>query len=258
MKRQRLILVICIIVIFAATFVLAVSEESKINCESDKDCACGVWKSNGNCAVGNKDFIDASPSKQCPDYCSGFTGVFLTKCVNKKCSIVDPSRSLCSEKEDCKVLLNKCVCEYECVRTDENYIERVCNKYECPPEVSKNINISCGCDNEVCVENQLYNSEENKTQNKTFQLSNGRKAEIKIMPETASEKAIERLGELNFTVQLKEVGKDKVVYELKAEKEGKVFGLFRAKGKIQALVNAETGEVVKIKKPWWAFLASGI
>ena len=43
-----------------------------------------------------------------------------------------------------------------------------------------------------------------------------------------------------------------------AEKEGKIFGLFRAKGKVMVLVNAETGEIEKLKRPWWAFLASGI
>ena len=92
----------------------------------------------------------------------------------------------------------------------------------------------------------------------TFNLSNGRKAEIKIMPETASARAIERLGELNFTIQLKEVGKDNVAYELTTEKEWKMLGLFKVKGKISVEVDAETGDVIEVHKPWWAFLASGI
>jgi len=91
-----------------------------------------------------------------------------------------------------------------------------------------------------------------------FNLSNGRNAEIKIMPETASARAIERLGELGFNVSLKEVGNDKVAYELTAEKEGKMFGLFKVKGKVSVEVDAESGEVIKVKKPWWAFMASGI
>ena len=81
------------------------------------------------------------------------------------------------------------------------------------------------------------------------------------MPSVASETAIQKLGELGFNITLKEVGNGddaKLIYELEAEKEGKIFGLFRAKGKVQALINAETGEVEKINKPWWAFLASGI
>ncbi|VVB77953.1 Uncharacterised protein [uncultured archaeon] len=89
-------------------------------------------------------------------------------------------------------------------------------------------------------------------------LSNGKKAEIKIMPETASQKAIQRLGELGFNITLKEVGngnETRVVYELTAEKEGKMLGLFKIKGKVSSEVDAETGEVILVKKPWWAFLA---
>ncbi len=89
-------------------------------------------------------------------------------------------------------------------------------------------------------------------------LSNGRQAEIKIMPETASEKAIERLGQLNFTVELKEVGNNQTAYKLKAEREGKIFGLFRVMADVYVEVDAESGEVLRTRKPWWAFLASGI
>ena len=81
------------------------------------------------------------------------------------------------------------------------------------------------------------------------------------MPETASEKAIERLGELGFNITLKEVGQGenaKAVYNVEAEKQGKMLGLFKIKGRVSAEVDAETGEIIKIKKPWWAFLASGI
>jgi hypothetical protein len=105
------------------------------------------------------------------------------------------------------------------------------------------------------LEIEVENNESNETTVKA-KLSNGTRQNIKVMPETASLRARERLGELGFNITLKEVGKE-LVYEVDAEKEGKVFGLFRAKGKVQALVNAETGEV-SVKKPWWAFTASGI
>jgi hypothetical protein len=92
-------------------------------------------------------------------------------------------------------------------------------------------------------------------------LSNGRNSEIKIMPETASKNAIERLGELNFTVELKEVGKGddaKSIYELTGEKNGRFLGIFKIQARVQAQVDAETGEVISVKKPWWSFLATGI
>ncbi len=99
---------------------------------------------------------------------------------------------------------------------------------------------------------------ENNTCKKT--LSNGKAAEIKIMPETASENAIARLGDLGFNIQLKEVGTgsdSKAVYELTGNKQGKFLGIFRITAKVQAQVDAGTGEV-KVIKPWWAILTTGI
>lgn len=96
-------------------------------------------------------------------------------------------------------------------------------------------------------------------------LSNGKNAEIKVMPDTASERAIERLGmkvcseENNCQIELKEVGQGEQVraaYEVQAQKQARFLGLFKTKMQVQAQVDAETGEVIQSKKPWWAFLAS--
>lgn len=96
-------------------------------------------------------------------------------------------------------------------------------------------------------------------------LSNGKNAEVKIMPDTASEKALEQLRvrvcseENDCQIELKEVGtgeSTKAVYELKLQKQAKFLGLFKTKMQVQAQVDAENGEVIQTKKPWWAFLAS--
>ncbi len=96
-------------------------------------------------------------------------------------------------------------------------------------------------------------------------LSNGRNAEIKIMPETASETAIARLRlrvcneSNNCSIELKEVGsgnKTRAAYEVRAKKQSRVFGLFKKRMQVSSQVDAETGEVINSKKPWWAFLAS--
>jgi hypothetical protein len=126
---------------------------------------------------------------------------------------------------------------FECI-TDED-----CPQVDCLPEEDC-IGSVISCIGGKCIED----------------LSNGRKAEVKIMPETASQKAIERLGELNFTVELKEVGKGttvKPVYELTGNKQGKFLGIFKIMAKVKAQVDAGTGDT-KIIRPWWSFLASGI
>ncbi|MFA6072606.1 MAG: DUF333 domain-containing protein [Candidatus Woesearchaeota archaeon] len=57
--------------------------EALTTCVVDSDCSCGTSMDSGNCAVGNKKYIDES--KQCPDFCSGFTGNIETKCIDNKC-----------------------------------------------------------------------------------------------------------------------------------------------------------------------------
>jgi len=110
----------------------------------------------------------------------------------------------------------------------------------------------------------VMTQERDQVQNKTrlkVQLSNGVNAEVKVMPNTASETALAKLGakcEGNCTIELKEVGAGnqiKAVYEIKTQKQAKILGLFKAQMQVQAQVDAETGEVVQAKKPWWAFLA---
>lgn len=94
------------------------------------------------------------------------------------------------------------------------------------------------------------------------QLSNGRWALVKYMPDKASEKALARLGtkceETGCTLELKETGKGnstKLVYSLGTEKNVKLLGIFKKKMLVSVEVDAESGEVSGVQKPRWAFLA---
>ncbi len=110
----------------------------------------------------------------------------------------------------------------------------------------------------------MSDTSEGSTMMKTT-LSSGRDAEIKVMPDTASETALGKLKlkncveEEGCTIELKEVGKGdktKAAYEVKTQRQSKVLGLFKAQMQVEAQVNAENGELIRTKKPWWAFLAS--
>lgn len=104
----------------------------------------------------------------------------------------------------------------------------------------------------------------NLTQNRSrihVTMSNKKKAEIKIMPNTAAKRALERLRLKNCnqssgcTIELKEVGKGnltKMTYEMRRETRAKVLGLFKTKVNVEAEIDAETGEIIRTKKPWWA------
>jgi len=87
---------------------------------------------------------------------------------------------------------------------------------------------------------------------------------VKIMPSTASATAIARLGIKNCnisegcTIVLKETGngnETKATYEVKAKKEAKLFGFIKTKMQVSAQVDAETGNVISTKKPWWRIFA---
>ncbi|MDD5194039.1 MAG: hypothetical protein PHF67_05675 [Candidatus Nanoarchaeia archaeon] len=162
-----------------------VGSEEAVNdydyCDYDSDCACGTNVQTGNCFRGNKKYVDEKA--QCPDFCSGISGDFITICRNHTCA------------------------------------------YEKNFPGSENVN------------------------------------KVKILPETASERARERLGELGFNITLKEVpvgngNETKYIYEAKAKREFKVLGFMKVKGDVSAEIDGETGEVTKVHKPWWSFIAS--
>ncbi|HEA46200.1 MAG TPA: hypothetical protein ENH99_00265 [Candidatus Pacearchaeota archaeon] len=91
-------------------------------------------------------------------------------------------------------------------------------------------------------------------------LSNGRRAKIKIMPDQLVEIALERLKALNFTMELVEIeykNRVRAVYNVEANKTGRFLGIFKLKLRLEGQIDPETGEFIRINKPWWAFLVAG-
>jgi len=104
-----------------------------------------------------------------------------------------------------------------------------------------------------------FSSDRDSSGNLRAQLSNGRYASIRILPETASATAQARINAScernNCTLELKEVGSKnntKLVYEVETKKDARFFGIFKTKATVKVQVDAETGEVIAINKPWWA------
>lgn len=93
-------------------------------------------------------------------------------------------------------------------------------------------------------------------------LSNGRFADVKIMPDRAAAVALEKLRakceERNCSIELKEVGvgnNTRAAWVVETDKESRVFLIFKKRMIAKAEIDSETGEILRIKKPWWAFLA---
>ncbi|MDO8563842.1 MAG: hypothetical protein Q7R87_02450 [Nanoarchaeota archaeon] len=90
-------------------------------------------------------------------------------------------------------------------------------------------------------------------------LKDGKHKDIKILPDRASEiaKARMRAKYGNDSLEIREImhkNVPKVVYHLEGNSSGKFLGVFKSNMNVQTEVDAETGEVVLVKKPWWAFM----
>lgn len=78
--------------------------------------------------------------------------------------------------------------------------------------------------------------------------------QIKSFPEEAvSSSKIETL----INIELIEEN-EKLVYHIFGTSKGKFLFIFPVTLEIKTIISAETGEVIDIDKPWWAFLASEI
>lgn len=103
-------------------------------------------------------------------------------------------------------------------------------------------------------------------------FSNGSNADMKIMPDVASARALEALRlhvcsmDNNCTITLKDLGKDdselgdseRLRYELRAEKRFKMFRIFERRAEVRAEIDADSGEIVDTDRPWWVAFSSEI
>ncbi|MEM3091318.1 MAG: hypothetical protein QXX55_01280 [Candidatus Pacearchaeota archaeon] len=90
-----------------------------------------------------------------------------------------------------------------------------------------------------------------------------KETEIKIMPDEAfiialNRSRIEKCSEENnCTIKIKEKIHNnipRVVYNIELDKPGKFLGVFKLEMKVRTEIDPETGEVIVLNKPWWAFL----
>ena len=144
----------------------------------------------------------------------------------------------------------------------------------CRTENGKEITITAGRSgktititiNKTKVDTELEVQQETDDRNITKIKIKTKDGKVKaiIMPDKAAERAIERLKlkfcneENNCTMELKEVDEGqrvRIAYELNKEGKARLFWVIPMKMKVAAQIDAENGEVILVKKPWWVFLA---
>jgi len=77
---------------------------------------------------------------------------------------------------------------------------------------------------------------------------------ITVLPEEAIQKAEERARFHKIRgVEIDTEG-NTTVYRIRGVRVGKLLGLFRVNVPVETGVDTESARVVKVKRPWWAFL----
>lgn len=74
---------------------------------------------------------------------------------------------------------------------------------------------------------------------------------VRVMPDEVVQKLRIRVRNIQL------VERERPVYIIECEKEGRLLGIFPIRISVTTEVDAETGAVIKEKKPWWAFLVFG-
>lgn len=74
-----------------------------------------------------------------------------------------------------------------------------------------------------------------------------------IMPDEVQARIQERINARinNTEIELREDGN----YYVQTQKQSRLFLLFPVREKIQLEINAENGEILRVRNPWWGFLA---
>lgn len=84
-----------------------------------------------------------------------------------------------------------------------------------------------------------------------METSRGNKT-IKVMPDAASDVAVNQLKLKNYEIELKDTGKP--VYEVRGTQEARIFGFIKTTMEVSSQIDAESGNVISTKRPWWSFL----
>jgi hypothetical protein len=278
-KLKKELILLSAVLIFILALAIVYAENRSGNCSGNGGCngSCG-----GGCGCGCGD-----DEKDDEEICEGLD---QTECVSKlECEYDD-------EDLECELKDN----ETEDNETDDDDDTDDRNRHtflpwqkiteqECPEECSchgavmscetetgKIMTITAGNSGNVItievnrvkvnISLELTQEGDNETNRSKFHVrsSNGRTSEIKIMPDVAAERALERLRlkvcneTNNCTIELKDVGnqnQEMLSYELQVQRHVRVLGIFQAKVQERAEIDAEDG-TVKTHRPWWMFLAT--
>lgn len=206
------------------------------DCETQKqeqECEwqCGAWS----------DCVNSTKTRTCtnPNNCTKEKPKESEACENQKSN---EKQRLKFENKTGEACLDDCTCQGVVMR--------------CDLETGREMTVYSSSGNTI-VQIKGINMTTNVTLYKENEkikgdFSGDRTKEI-ILPDKVEEKIKEEIKSTpeNLEVELTNEG----FYEVQGKKKAKLFFLFSVSEKINAELNAETGQIININSPWWGFLS---
>jgi len=213
---------------------------------SEAKCCEGLTKINYSFNEGNTCITPTCPCYICTKCGDGHCGIGENKCnCSQDCQTEGSITSKCATV----LIPASCSCS-EGIVSCPFIIER--------EEEAISISIEGSTDNGTVLNtksSKVKTSEKLIVQNSKLymEINKEKKSEIKVLPEEASSKAVEATGaEQTNEMELKQE-QEKPVYSVRVTKRVRLFSFIPLAMNIETKVDAETGDVFSIKKPWWSF-----
>jgi len=269
------VLISIIFLLLLISFVLAVSITSKAT-EDLNDSSNGNQEQTQTQNEGNDSEIQTQNQEN--DEEDNETGIEDEECEKWKCTQWSAClnrmktrncvqvNNLCSEEQEKPKISKRCEAKERIKlhsRITECPEECTCSgsTIKCVLQNGREMTIFAGKSGNVIIQIEGINMSTNVTlyrgENGTLHgiFKNNKTKEIKMLPDQVRERIRERLRtELqNENITLNEDGS----YNYQAKERARLFFIIPVRVRVAAEINPETGEVIRLRKAWWAFLAKG-
>ncbi len=196
------------------------------------------WRESGSCSareslVMDEEFGNMGRSPVSDSYCEGEKPI--NSCEN----------GACTNKFVSTLTTPETTSETETTTSDTQTVPSTTTESSTtPPETTS----------DITTPNQTnYTSPSNIKVSITPNAINYSLPKISIEQAVSNAEYIEEIEEVILNVV-----NEKLVYSVFGIREGRLFAIIPVSTKIEQNIDANSGEIVSTKKPWWSFLASGI
>lgn len=221
----------------------------KRTCTDSNNCGTEANKPSEkqNCSASN---VPCTENWQCEDW---------TSCINGQ------KTRTCKDTNNCGTTINKPTLIKNCIQANETQEET--EEKDKKKEESEEKQIDMYIQNEKIIIEKTsegmsiikMDDKDVKTSlkiikdsSKIFVETSKDKKEIRVLPEGPISKS-GKIDNVN-KILIDEYG-EKAVYLISGTKKAKLLFVFPVLIKVEIKVDVETGDILSIKKPWWAFLA---